>query len=179
MNLNRDIKGEFTKGQRTIKPSRTWKNHSAVVNDVQYHPIHGFWIGAASDDLTFSILDTRIPDNEKAVWQPEAHTDAVNAIAFHPHWEPLVATGSADKSIGIWDLRNLRKKLHALESHRDSVVGLEWHPFDKAILASSSYDRRINVWDLSRVGEEQSAEDAEVGPPELYVDNFYLYRNIL
>ena len=84
-----------------------------------------------------------------------------------------MATGSADKSVGIWDLRNLKRKLHALESHRDSVVGLEWHPFDKAILASSSYDRRINIWDLSRVGEEQSAEDAEVGPPELYVFGFY------
>ena len=167
--MNRDVKGDFSRTQKTIKPVRTWKNHSAVVNDVQYHPIHSFWIGAASDDLTFSILDIRVPENEKAIWQPKAHTDAVNAIAFHPHWEPLVATGSADKSIGIWDLRNLRRKLHALESHRDSVVGLEWHPFDKAILASSSYDRRINVWDLSRVGEEQSAEDAEVGPPELYV----------
>ena len=27
--------------------------------------------------------------------------------------------------------------------------------------------RRLHVWDLSKIGEEQSAEDAEDGPPEL------------
>ena len=28
-------------------------------------------------------------------------------------------------------------------------------------------DRRLIVWDLSKIGEEQSAEDAKDGPPEL------------
>ena len=37
----------------------------------------------------------------------------------------------------------------------------------QAILASSAEDRRLNVWDLSKIGEEQSPEDAEDGPPEL------------
>ena len=30
-----------------------------------------------------------------------------------------------------------------------------------------SSDRRLNVWDLSKIGEEQTPEDAEDGPPEL------------
>lgn len=29
--------------------------------------------------------------------------------------------------------------------------------------------RRVNVWDLSRIGQEQSEEDKEDGPPELLV----------
>lgn len=37
------------------------------------------------------------------------------------------------------------------------------------MLASSSYDRKIMFWDLSRAGEEQTPEDAQDGPPELYV----------
>lgn len=28
-------------------------------------------------------------------------------------------------------------------------------------------DRRLNVWDLTKIGEEQTPEDAEDGPPEL------------
>ena len=32
---------------------------------------------------------------------------------------------------------------------------------------SSGTDRRLHVWDLSKIGEEQTAEDAEDGPPEL------------
>ena len=34
---------------------------------------------------------------------------------------------------------------------------------------SASADRRIAVWDLSHIGKEQTAEDAEDGPPELLV----------
>ena len=42
-----------------------------------------------------------------------------------------------------------------------------WSPFNETILASASLDRRLHLWDLSRIGEEQDAEDAEDGPPEL------------
>jgi histone-binding protein RBBP4 len=162
-----DLKSDFSKGSRTISPTATYTCHSATVNDVQYHPIHNFWIGTASDDLTFQVIDTRIETHKKALYKKEAHADAVQCISFHPKWESLVATGSADKTVAVWDLRNLDKKLQSLESHRGDVVGLQWHPQCESILASSSYDRRICLWDLSLVGTEQSDEEAEDGPPEL------------
>lgn len=51
------------------------------------------------------------------------------------------------------------------------LLGLQvqWSPHNETILASSGTDRRLHVWDLSKIGEEQSAEDAEDGPPELLV----------
>ncbi|PKU33273.1 histone-binding protein rbbp4 [Limosa lapponica baueri] len=61
-------------------------------------------------------------------------------------------------------------------SHYDSEKGVyicailtkvQWSPHNETILASSGTDRRLNVWDLSKIGEEQSPEDAEDGPPEL------------
>lgn len=44
---------------------------------------------------------------------------------------------------------------------------VEWSPFNECILGSASADRRVGIWDLSRIGMEQSPEDAEDGPPEL------------
>ena len=44
---------------------------------------------------------------------------------------------------------------------------IQWHPQNEAVLGSIASDRRLHVWDLSKIGEEQSAEDAEDGPPEL------------
>ncbi len=38
-----------------------------------------------------------------------AHTEDVNSIAFNPVNEFLLATGSADKTIGLWDMRNLKR----------------------------------------------------------------------
>ena len=162
-----DIKTGFSKSNKTISPTATYTVHSATVNDVQYHPIHSFLIGTASDDLTWQIIDTRMQSHKKALYRKEAHEDAVNCVSFHPEFEMTMATGSADKTVGIWDLRNFEKKLHSLQSHRGDVIGLQWHPQDAAILASSSYDRRICLWDLSKIGDEQTDEEADDGPPEL------------
>ncbi|RMD43276.1 hypothetical protein DV735_g1807, partial [Chaetothyriales sp. CBS 134920] len=158
-----------SKTNKIVSPSQTYTHHSAIVNDVQYHPFHSSLLGTVSDDMTLQILDTRSPDTTRsAVKSGEGqHTDAINALAFNPAAETVLATASEDKTIAIWDMRNLQNKLHALEGHNDSVIALEWHPFEESVLGSSSYDRRIIFWDLSRVGEEQSPEDSQDGPPEL------------
>ena len=147
---------------------RTYTHHSAIVNDVQFHPKLPTLVGTVSDDLSVQILDTRKPETEKALRATsDGHQDAINCLSFNPFTEFILATGSADKTIGVWDLRNLRVKLHALQGHQDSVTSLEWHPQEEAILGSASYDRRLIFWDLSRVGDEQTPEDAEDGPPEM------------
>lgn len=134
---------------------------------MQYHPVHAQWIGTVSDDLTWQVIDMRMAGYQKALYKKEAHTDAINCLAFHPKFESILATGSADKTIALWDLRNFDTKIHSYEGHRDPVVNLEWHPQDDAILASSSYDRRICMWDASKIGDEQTEDEAEDGPPEL------------
>jgi histone-binding protein RBBP4 len=152
---------------KVIKRSEIYTHHSAIVNDVQYHPLHKSLIGTVSDDLTFQIVDIRKDDRTKATAQATGHVDAINALAFNPASEFVAATASADKTIGIWDLRNLKDRLHTLEGHMDAVTSLAWHPFEEAILGSGSYDRRVIFWDLSKVGEEQLPDDQDDGAPEL------------
>lgn len=57
--------------------------------------------------------------------------------------------------------------MHTLTGHTDQVYKVEWAPHNESVLASCSADRRVGIWDLSRIGMEQTAEDAEDGPPEL------------
>ncbi|KAB2578153.1 hypothetical protein BFW01_g767 [Lasiodiplodia theobromae] len=162
-----DTKAGFSKSSPVISPSRTFTHHAACVNDVQHHPLHKDWIATVSDDLTLQILDLRQETNKRGLYRKETHTDAVNCVAFHPAWESIVVTGSADKTVAMWDLRCLDKKIHSFEGHTQAVMNLEWHPTDHSILASSSYDKRILMWDASKIGEEQTEEEAEDGPPEL------------
>lgn len=51
----------------------------------------------------------------------DAHTKEINCLAFSPFSEYMLATGSADKTVALWDMRNLKTKLHSLESHGDEV----------------------------------------------------------
>ena len=59
--------------------------------------------------------------------------------------------------------------MHSFEGHTDEVLQVQWSPHVETAFASSSADRRVNVWDLSRIGEEQTQEDVDDGPPELLV----------
>ena len=133
-----------------------------------YHPLSDTLFGSVSDDRTLQIVDTRVGEPGKASYRVTAHADAVNCIAFNPASDFVIATASADKTVALWDLRNIKMKLHSLMGHNADVNGLSWHPHEESVLASSSADRRIIFWDLARIGEEQSPEDAEDGPPELY-----------
>jgi histone-binding protein RBBP4 len=162
-----DLKSGFSKGNSSISPTATYTHHSATVNDVQYHPSYPFLIGSVSDDLTWQIVDTRKPTHTTALYKKLAHVDAVNCIAFNPLIETLFTTGSADKTVAMWDMRNFKEKLHTLQHHVEDVIGMQWNPVDHGILATSSYDRRICIWDIERVGREQTPEEAEDGPPEL------------
>lgn len=162
-----DLRGGFSKGNKTISPTATYTVHDATVNDVQYHPSMDFMIGTVSDDLTWQCIDTRQATFKKALFRKEAHPDQVNCLAFHPEFETVMVTGSSDKTVAMWDLRNFDQPLHTLQGHNEGVMGLQWHPQDVSILASSSNDRRVRFWDISKIGEEQTPEEAEEGPPEL------------
>jgi len=145
----------------------TFTGHSAPVEDVAWHVLHDSIFGSVGDDHKLLLWDTRSNSTGKPAQAVDAHSAEVNCLSFNPYSEFVLATGSADKTVALWDLRNLKSKLHSFESHRDEVFQVQWSPHNETILASSGNDRRLNIWDLSKIGEEQTAEDALDGPPEL------------
>lgn len=129
-------------------------------------------LASVSDDKTLQVHDLRVPAKCEPMIVHEAHNDEISCVSFNLGAEVLLATGSYDSTIGIWDLRCLKDKLHACEGHKKGVSNIEWHPFVRQCLYSSGLDRRINIWNLSKTGEDQTPEDAEDGPPELWVKSW-------
>ncbi|KAJ1978781.1 Histone acetyltransferase type B subunit 2 [Dimargaris xerosporica] len=161
-----DIRG-YTRDTRVMDPLRVYRGHTAIVEDVAWHGLHDSIFASVGDDKRLLIWDTRSKSTDTPAHAVEAHTAEVNAVAFNPASEYVLATASSDTTVALWDLRNLKVKLHSLECHKDEVMQLSWSPHFETVLASASGDRRVNVWDLSRIGEEQTSDDAEDGPPEL------------
>nr|POE87562.1 histone acetyltransferase type b subunit 2 [Quercus suber] len=165
-----DLANDYSHEHAVLEPKFTYTHHTSCVNDVQYHPSFALnFFGSVSDDCTIQFIDMRQSTKAKpAVSFLNAHQDAINTLSFHPTFDKLLATGSADKTIGVFDLRFPEHgKIHALQGHKDVITKVDWHPSDPAIIASSSDDRRVIFWDLSRAGMEQTPEDAEDGPPEM------------
>jgi WD40 repeat protein len=78
----------------------------------------------------------------------------VRCVAFEPGNE-WFATGSADRTIKLWDTGNGQLKL-TLTGHIEQVTGLavsSRHPY----MFSASLDKEVKCWDLeqNKVGEKR------------------------
>mmetsp|Transcript_32694 Transcript_32694/g.49270 ORF Transcript_32694/g.49270 Transcript_32694/m.49270 type:complete len:472 (+) Transcript_32694:201-1616(+) len=165
--VNACISGK-TKTGTQMKPLCVMQGHTSAVEDVDWHRRDCNMIASVGDDKALMIWDVREKNPEKPVHGvQDAHEGDINCVAFNPINEFVLATGSADKTVAVWDMRNLKSRVQTLNGHNDQVYSLEWAPFNESVLGSCSADRRVAIWDLSRIGMEQSEEDAEDGPPEL------------
>ncbi|CEH14139.1 nucleosome remodeling subunit caf1 nurf55 msi1 [Ceraceosorus bombacis] len=157
---------QYKKIDKAINPLKVYRGHTSVVEDVAWHAHHESLFASVGDDKLLLIWDSR-ESGDAPKHRVTAHDGEINAVLFSPANEYLICTGSSDKTVGLWDMRNTKTRLHSLEAHTDEVLQLAWSPHNETILASAAADRRVNVWDLSRIGEEQTPDDAEDGPPEL------------
>ena len=158
---------DLTEAGAEVQALQIKRGHTSVVEDVAWSHHQSHVYASVGDDMQLLIWDARDSSDSPSKRVQKAHSSDINCVSFNPLNEFLLATGSTDSTVGLWDLRNMTQKLHSFEGHKGGVYQLDWAPFNETILASCSSDRRVHIWDLSRIGEEQSPEDAEDGPPEL------------
>ena len=93
-------------------------------------------------------FDIRMRYSEDGDWRGKVvgHTKSVFSLAFKPN-SYLLASGSADETIRIWDVRdntNLRH-VRTLRGHTNTVRSVAWSP-DGRTLASASSDGTVRLW---------------------------------
>ncbi|KAL3882345.1 hypothetical protein ACJMK2_028698 [Sinanodonta woodiana] len=119
----------------TIDAMTIFTEHTSIVNDVAWHPSHQTMFGSVADDKRFKIWDTWLTCT--------AHIC-------------ILATGSADENIVVWDIRNLSRKLYSVTTFQDANYQVHWSPHEK-ILASSGIDKNqsplVDVICLERDGD--------------------------
>lgn len=107
---------------RTVSPMKKITGaHSGAVCDVQWHTFNSNLLASAGTDNMVKIYDERC---EVATHTIEAHSSDVNCISFNPTSDLIFLTGSKDKTVALWDMRNLGVKTHTFEGHTDEVFSV-------------------------------------------------------
>jgi len=77
----------------------------------------------------------------------KGHTGRTFNIRWHPILRDVLASGSDDKTIRVWDVRE-KHTVRELTGHVNLVRALLWHSECVHILISGSWDATIRVWNV-------------------------------
>ncbi|CAO3630852.1 unnamed protein product [Mucor hiemalis] len=91
-------------------------------------------------------------------YELKGHTGAVYTVEFSPNGA-LLASGSFDKTVRIWDTASAQKETLCLKAHTLNLSDLAWTP-DSSMLLSGAYDETCKTWDVES-GKLSSSYDTE------------------
>ncbi|CAF4204049.1 unnamed protein product, partial [Adineta steineri] len=113
------------------------------------------------ENLVLDNNELKEPQNLSSLFTLKTHDKEVNSVAVSYN-DKQFATGSADKTAKIWDIRN-QKLLAVLSGHRRGIWCVQFSPVNPE-LATASADGLIKIWSTKEYNCLQTIEghDASV-----------------
>lgn len=105
----------------------------------------GILTGSRDNTIKLWTADERGQYSETTTFV--GHTDFVTALAYRPAADGgpgLIASGSRDATVRVWDPSSPAEPLLVLRGHGYQVTGVAW--LGPAALASSSLDATLRLW---------------------------------
>ncbi|KAL2363613.1 hypothetical protein RJZ56_003467 [Blastomyces dermatitidis] len=144
---------------RALPPSSTTVPATTPITTtpIQRYAKHGYSVldlAVTADNARFASVGG---DKQVFLWDVETgttvrrwsgHDARVEAVEFGAEADSIVASGSADTTLKLWDTRSLTSKpIQTLSEARDTISSLSIH-MPTASIISGSYDGRIRSYDL-------------------------------
>ncbi|MGY1583750.1 WD40 repeat domain-containing protein [Streptomyces sp. MN13] len=131
----------------TTDPRTLYKGHTATA--MAWPRMNGqLYLAAALEDNRIVLLDPALPRPEPVQELPGHHLPALALVPLNDADTDLLASGSADGRVCVWDLRS-GNCLKEFPHHRFSVRCLATHRGPHGLyLASGGSDGSVRIWDV-------------------------------
>lgn len=147
--------------------------HSQAVSDIKFHPHNDDLIASSGEDCVISIVD--VPDmgdeltlskelasKTKPVQHLKGHKRKVGPISFNPTANNILASGSGDMTVKVWDIEKAKDHI-TLQGFGD-VPGHVEFSHDGSLLSTTCKDGVIRIFD-PRAGKCVADNSADTFTP--------------
>jgi WD40 repeat protein len=144
-------------------------NHEGEVHRARYMPQNHFIVASRGPAPELYIWDfakhPSFPPENDPTFCPQAicvgHTKDGYAMAWSPHEEGKLASGSEDANLLLWDVRAglatkgpgtpihpIRTYASSIHTHTATIEDVAWHSKDAHIIGTVSDDASLCIWDI-------------------------------
>lgn len=148
--------------------SKFYHPESEGINSLSFSPFSQYLVATGNANSNISLLDTRKLSTKSAVSDGLLHTmmghsDSITSLEFSPHKDGMLASGSQDRRLILWDLFKVGEEqaqedaedgcpelfmMHA--GHTGAVTDLSWCPYKDWTIGSVADDNIVHLWEIGK-----------------------------